>query len=108
MRAGRETRVELYPHEDLVLSDGEVLVPGGVAVLGVYEGHEDHRAAFVPAFVIARRPVSVRAYLEFVSEGARAAGGPDPSLLPSSADGVAYWRWEGERFVPSPSCPYDP
>jgi serine/threonine-protein kinase len=104
VRAGREhaIAVDLKLAEDL--RPGEVLVPGGPALLGGDEptpGGGERRLVDVPSFILAKRHVSFAEYLEFV----RDLLSTDPSLatasVPCSASGAPFWRWDGERFVPS-------
>jgi serine/threonine-protein kinase len=105
VRAGREHAVSVDMRHTADLEPGEVFVPGGPALLGgddpTPEGGE-LRAAEVPSFIIAERHVSFAEYLTFVGELFRTNRRLAMECLPCSANGAAFFRWDGRRFSPAP------
>ncbi len=102
IRTGGEARVRVVPPSSIALEPDEVLVPGGPARLGGDGAEGDLREIDVATFAIARFPVRVAEYLEFVAERMRADEDAASPLVPTGAEGLAYWRWESGGFVPAP------
>jgi serine/threonine-protein kinase len=71
--------------------DDEVFVPGGTALL---DESADSREVDVPAFFLARYPVTFAAYLEFVEATRQVDEAAVEALLPASALGMPYVRRE--------------
>lgn len=92
VRAGATLRVEI-PREPI--DAGEAVVAAGTALLG---GHETNAAApeiveaFVPAFAIARLPVTFGEYLEFLGDEWRRAAAQAARHLPQTEDGDPFWH----------------
>jgi eukaryotic-like serine/threonine-protein kinase len=98
VRPGRASRIDV---DAAALADapGEVLVPAGPALLGDDAGVGPLEIE-VPAFIIARLPVTFGEYLDFLLTLS-----PDelPALTPRGRDGAAFWRWSDDEraFVPA-------
>jgi serine/threonine-protein kinase len=104
MRAGRDHRGVIDLEEAADLRPGEILVPGGPALLGgdsTNIGSRGLRAVEVPSFIIGERPVSMGEFLEFLRELYRRDGSAAEDYLPRSSDGSPYWRWTEDTFVPA-------
>jgi serine/threonine-protein kinase len=54
----------------------------------------------VPAFYVARFPVTVGEYLAFLDDLRRRDREAAARLVPRTRDGAAHWRWSGDGFVP--------
>lgn len=86
------------------LADGEVLVPGGEALVDT--GHASGRGLHevqevrVGTFVVARRPVTFGEYLEFLAWVHAELPARARHHTPRGLDEVAYFRWDGDAFVP--------
>jgi serine/threonine-protein kinase len=85
------------------LAPDERYVPGGPALLGGDElspWGNDLQLVEVGPFVLSERPVTFAEYLAFLSE---LPGDERERQLPMNTAGVPHWRWDGEKFVPSPN-----
>jgi eukaryotic-like serine/threonine-protein kinase len=92
--------VDVIAAEDL--DEGEVLIPGGPALLGGDESTvdgRDLREVNVHSFIIMDKPVTFSDYLEFVADVYRSHPRLAESYLPTSDDGAVYFTWNGSRFV---------
>jgi eukaryotic-like serine/threonine-protein kinase len=83
--------------------EGEVLIPGGKALVGGHESNPWARERLeveVAPFLLARLPVTFAEYLAFVAH----LFGTDEALagrhLPRSDDGEAFFRWDGGGWLP--------
>jgi serine/threonine-protein kinase len=86
----------------LAAPDGEVLVPGGPALLGGDEGAPGGgqlREVEVPAFFVMERPVSFREYLAFLGQVMSELGATAQALIPRHGQGEPFWKWNGHAFV---------
>jgi eukaryotic-like serine/threonine-protein kinase len=96
-----QTTVSLRPIFDL--SESEVFVPAGKALLGGNETSSmglQVQDVYVDDFVIQKYPITFEEYLIFLHH----VFGEDPHsafhLLPRSADSVPLWDWDGGQIVP--------
>jgi serine/threonine-protein kinase len=106
VRAGREVALAIDARGALDLDPGEIFVPAGPALLGGDEATLDGgepRLVDVPAFIIEERHVSFAEYLEFVGELFQTNRKLASKCVPCSANGFAFWRWDGQRFTPAAS-----
>jgi serine/threonine-protein kinase len=94
---------ELAVHIDLLanteIADGEVLIPGGPALLGGDERFPP-RVVDVPTFIILKEPVTFGQYLQFVAEICRVHPELAEGYLPLTDEGSPYWIWSGQKFRP--------
>jgi serine/threonine-protein kinase len=85
------------------LGPEERYVPGGTALLGGDElspWGNDLQSVEVGPFILAERPVTFAEYLTFLADL------PEDERerhLPMNTAGVPHWRWDGDKFVPSPN-----
>jgi serine/threonine protein kinase/formylglycine-generating enzyme required for sulfatase activity len=82
---------------------GEVLVPGGTALLGSEGSSSEQRRlrkVDVAPFFIDERPVTFHDYLAFVARVYRRQPEAAARLLPRHGQGAPFWEWDGGRFVP--------
>jgi serine/threonine-protein kinase len=82
---------------------GEILIPGGTALLGSdgsSSGERRPRKVDVAPFFIDERPVTFHAYLAFVARVYRRQPEAAARLLPRHGQGAPFWEWDGGRFVP--------
>jgi len=104
MRAGRDHRGVIDLEEAADLRPGEILVPGGPALLGsdsTNVGSRGLRVVEVSSFIIGERPVAMGEFLEFLRELYHREPGAAEEFLPRSSDGSPYWRWSEEHFFPA-------
>ncbi|MBL8719305.1 MAG: SUMF1/EgtB/PvdO family nonheme iron enzyme [Myxococcales bacterium] len=80
-------------------SVGEVLVPGGEALVDLGDGLEVQEVK-VATFVIQARPVTFGEYLEFLAWVHEELPGRARHHTPRGLDEAAYFRWDGDSFVP--------
>jgi eukaryotic-like serine/threonine-protein kinase len=81
---------------------GEVLVPGGTALLGGDDSSgrgRETREVFVPSFFIQELPVSFREYLAFLRHAYQGLGKAALQLSPRHGQAPPFWSWNGEDFV---------
>lgn len=104
IRAARHQRVEIDYTVAATLEHDEVYVPGGPALLGGDEDSpygEELLEVDVQPFVIQRHPVTFAQYLVFLSSVYRRDPERVERLMPANSYGAPYWRWDGDRFVPT-------
>jgi eukaryotic-like serine/threonine-protein kinase len=80
---------------------GEVLVPGGPAMLGGDEGAAGGRQmseAQVASFYVQERPVSFGEYLQFLTDVMKTLGQTAAPLIPRHGHNAPFWRWTGQEF----------
>jgi eukaryotic-like serine/threonine-protein kinase len=83
---------------------GEILVPGGTALLGGDQSRPEHthlREIHIEPFYIDERPVTFREYLSFVEKFFRRETPIATWLLPRHRDGMPFWEWNGDGFLPA-------
>ncbi len=80
-------------------SVGEVLVPGGPALVDLGDGLEV-QTVDVPTFVVQARPITFGEYLEFLAWVHTELPQRARYHTPRGLDEAAYFRWDGDSFVP--------
>ncbi len=88
------------------LQPGEVVVPGGTALLGGDPSSEidaEFFATDVPTFIIQKFPVTFTAWFRFVEDLYRRDRATAELHLPSTSLGVPFWRYDGSRWLPDQS-----
>ncbi len=89
VRAGDELAVQLEPVD---VGDGEILIPGGPALIGGDEDLDDLREVIVPSFAIQRRPVTFAEYFEFLAEARAKSPSIVEDYLPRAEDGAPLFE----------------
>ncbi len=105
VRVGSNLSVAVDMREAGDLRSGEILVPGGPALI---EGGRGLVEVDVPSFVIAELPVSFGEYLEFLTERQLADPEAAEALWPRMVDGPPLWRWHEGAFEPAAADRWGP
>ena len=101
--AGQSIHLRLDVRAAATLDAGEILVPGGPALVGGGDGVsplQGLREVQVPGFVIGERPITVEEYLRFLDVAHRQDPERAAAYVPSRPDGVPYWERRGDDFAP--------
>ncbi len=99
-----EARITLDVKRFPEAREGEILVPSGSALVDLGEAAStkdlDVCEVDVPSFFIDAVPVTFRQYLAFVRHLYETGSPRAAHHIPKSAEGAAYFRWDGESFAP--------
>jgi formylglycine-generating enzyme required for sulfatase activity len=104
VKGGSDLRVTLDLRALADQAEDEVLVPGGLAMLGGDDGTPGGaqlREVHVPSFFIQERPVSFREYLTFLTEVMQTLGEKGRALAPRHGQNAPFWTWNGHGFTPA-------
>jgi eukaryotic-like serine/threonine-protein kinase len=101
VRVGSQLDLAVDLAEAADLRPGEILIPGGTALLERHEGgHGRLLSVDVPSFVIGELPVSFAEYLEFLADRHREDPAAAEAFHPRMVDGPQLWRWTGATDAP--------
>jgi formylglycine-generating enzyme required for sulfatase activity len=104
IKGGSQLRISLDLRALADQDEDEVLVPGGLAMLGGDDGTPGGpqiREVQVETFFIQERPVSFREYLAFLTEVMETLGPQGKALAPRHGQNAPFWSWNGKSFAPA-------